>query len=166
MNHRRDLNEFEREQHRKAPKGPHPYGALYLAIIAMVFAALSAWLLYREAILPWSSKSEIVRWTIYIVTLLGVAVFMTFSYIRRASGKAKKARTKTPEQHYRNFVIWTAAAFVSFIGFAIFIWYTDYANRSWIVEDGLRLLGCFSAAMAAGSYRESKKKPEIKEENA
>ena len=165
MNHRRDLNEFERERKHKTPKKPTPYGELYLAIIALVFAALSAWLLYREAILPWAMKTEIIRWTIYTVSLVGVAIFMIFAYVRRMSGKAKKPRVKTPEQHYRNFVIWTAVTFISFVCFAIFIWYTDY-TRSWIAEDGLRLLGCFSVAMAAGAYRESKKKPEQKEEDA
>ncbi len=164
MDRKHALNKFDREQRRKMPREPHPYGELHLAIIALVFAALSAWFLYREAILPWSSKSEIARWTIYIVSLLGVAVFMVFSYIRKASGKAKKTRTKTPEQHYRAFVIWTAVAFISFVGYAVFIWYTDHATRSWIAEDGLRLLGCFSAAMAAGAHRESKKQPKTKKE--
>ena len=108
MNHRRELNEFEREQRSKTPRKPHPYGELHLAIIALVFAALSAWLLYREAILPWGRKTEIAELTAYTILGLVAAGLCIVSYIRRVSGKEEKL-PEEPQKLWMGFLIWAAA---------------------------------------------------------
>ena len=107
MDRKHALNKFDREQRRKMPREPHPYGELHLAIIALVFAALSAWFLYREAILPWARKSEIAELAAYTILGLVGAGLCIVSYIRRLSGKEEKL-PQEPKKLRQGFLVWAA----------------------------------------------------------
>jgi len=153
MNHRRDLNEFEREQHRKAPKEPHPYGELHLAIIALACGLLTSYLLYREAILPWGRKSEIAELTAYTILLFVAAGFCIFSYIRRASGKEEKL-PEEPEKLRRGFLAW-AAACVLLLLVSVFV-VPSNAGFMKVVVRGIDVTAFVRASQYFKAYRKAK----------